>query len=181
MRKTTRYEIRQAEKLGVQVRMSTDQKDIKEFLELYTKTATRQKFVPHQGITEEFRAFAPTGRALLFLGYHEKKLLSGALILFVGNQAIYHHGASVYSKVPVSVYVQWKAMLEAKKRGAALYNFWGVAPENKPKHPWWGFSQFKKGFGGREMGFLHTQDLPTSPLYVFPWVVETIRRITRGY
>lgn len=181
MRKTTRYEIRQAQKLGVVVRQSVDEKDLREFLTLYGTTASRHGFVPHKGIVEEFRQFTARGEASLFLGYHEHALVSGALVLFCGKQAIYHHGASVPSRVPVSVLVQWEAICEAKKRGMALYNFWGIAPEGAARHPWRGITLFKKGFGGSELTVIHAHDLPTSPFYWLSWGVESIRRISRGY
>jgi lipid II:glycine glycyltransferase (peptidoglycan interpeptide bridge formation enzyme) len=181
MRKTTRYEIRQAQKLGVNVKVSKDAKDVSAFLGLYGKTATRHGFIPHKGLKEEFLVFNKQNKAQLFLGYYEGALVSGAIVLFVGSQAIYHHGASILSKAPVSALVQWSAIVEAKKRGMKVYNFWGIAPEDKKNHPWRGITLFKKGFGGREVNFLHAQDLPVSPLYFVSFLVEYVRRLVRGY
>lgn len=178
MRKTTRYLVRQSEKSGVEVKIASD---MSEFLHLYHETSTRQHFVPHTGIAEEFSIFSETGHTLLLLGYHEKILLSAALIIFFGKQAIYHHGASIPSKIPVSYAIQWRAIQEAKKRGCALYNFWGIAEESNARHPWHGLTLFKKGFGGHEMEFMHASDLPISPLYMIPYTVETIRKIRKGY
>jgi lipid II:glycine glycyltransferase (peptidoglycan interpeptide bridge formation enzyme) len=181
MRKSTRYEVRQAVKLGVRVRATTSVKDLDAFLSLYEKTASRQGFVAHRGVQEEFAYFAPRGQAALFLGYVGDELRSGALVLFWGDQAIYHHGASVPSREPVSAAVQWEAIREAKTRGMNIYNFWGIAPEGKGRHPWHGITSFKKGFGGQQIVYLHAQDLPVSPLYLVNWTVETARRISRGY
>jgi len=181
MRKTTRYEVRQAEKLGVKVIHSTDAKDLASFFLLYQVTSTRQGFVPHQGIGEEFEIYALQKKALLLLGQYEGKILAGAVILFYGNQAFYHHGASLVTKIPVSYLVQWEAIQEAQKRGMKVYNFWGIAPEDKPNHPWRGITLFKKGFGGREIKYIHAHDLPISPWYPFSRSVETIRRIRKGY
>ncbi len=181
MRKTTRYEIRRAEKLGVEVVVSQKDDGVAAFLELYKKTSKRHGFVPHHAVAEEFSIFSKNGRALLLAGFYEGKLLAGAVVLFYGNQAIYHHGASLPSKVPVSYLVQWRAIMEAKKRGMKLYNLWGIAPDDKQNHPWRGITLFKKGFGGREISYIHAHDYPTSPLYVVPHTIETIRRLTRGY
>lgn len=181
MRKTTRYEIRQAQKLGVTVRVTQEAKDLSAFLGLYGKTASRHGFVPHTGIEEEFRLFSAQNKAQLLLGFYEGALVSGAIVLFVGHQAIYHHGASVLSRAPVSALVQWSAIVEAKKRGMKVYNFWGIAPEDKKNHPWRGITLFKKGFGGREVNYLHAHDLPISPLYAISWLVESVRRLVRGY
>lgn len=181
MRKTTRYEIRRAQKLGVEVVASTNPKDLDTFLQLYDETAKRQGFVPHRGIREEFMVFQKAGKALLLLGLHQKSVLAGAMILFYGNSGIYHHGASLPTPIPASYLVQWEAIAETKKRGLSVYNFWGIAPENTPRHPWWGLTLFKKGFGGREIISMHAQDLPVSPLYMIPRAIETVRRWAKGY
>ena len=181
MRKTTRYELRHAQKLGVVIEQSTEPKDLDAFFELYKETSDRHGFVPHQGIREEFEVYAGQNKAVLLLGKHEGKTLAGAIILFYGNQGIYHHGASLSSKIPASYLVQWEAIRQAKNRGMNVYNFWGIAPENKIKHPWRGITLFKKGFGGREIEYIHAHDLPISPLYVVSRFVETVRGQLRGY
>lgn len=181
MRKTTRYEIKRATKLDVKVYSTMDPKYLKEFFDLYEKTSTRHGFVPHSGIREEFELFAKKKQAILYLGKHEGNTIAAAIILYFGNQAIYHHGASLSSKAPVSYAVQWEAIQDAQKRGMKVYNFWGIAPETSPKHPWRGITLFKTGFGGRLVEHLHAQDLPVSPLYRIPRTIETVRRILRGY
>jgi lipid II:glycine glycyltransferase (peptidoglycan interpeptide bridge formation enzyme) len=181
MRKTTRYEVRKGEKLGVTVRETKDVSDLKQFYSLYEATSKRQGFVVHTSITEEFEAFAKEDKALLFFGSHEKKILAGAIILFYGGQAIYHHGASLSSKIPASYVVQWKSILEAKKRGIKVYNFYGIAPDDKPNHPWRGITLFKKGFGGREINYIHAHDFPVSPMYIVPKTIEAVRTKMRGY
>lgn len=181
MRKTIRYEIRKGIKDGVEVFSTTNSANLTDFFDLYSATSTRQGFVPHTGIREEFEVFAKAKQAMLYVGKFEKKTTAAAIILYYGHQAIYHHGASVQTSVPVSPLVQWEAILDAKKRGMKVYNFWGIAPENSPKHPWRGITLFKKGFGGRELRYSHAQDIPISPLYIIPRAIETVRRLMRGY
>lgn len=181
MRKTTRYEIRRSEKFSIEVIRSNTQKDLHDFLSLYEKTSQRHEFVPHKGINEEFEVFGRGGLAQLYLARHEGEILAGAIVLWYGNQAIYHHGASVTSRIPGSYAIQWQAILDAKKRGIKLYNFWGIAPEDKLHHPWRGITLFKKGFGGRIVEYIHAQDLPVSIWYPFSRAVEAIRRIRKGY
>ena len=181
MRKTTRYEIRKSEKLLVEVSRSNDPKGLRDFLSLYAKTFQRHEFVPHKGIGEEFEIFGKSGRAQLYLARHEGEILAGAIVLWYGNQAIYHHGASVSTRVPASYAIQWQAIIDAKKRGIKLYNFWGIAPDNKPNHPWRGITLFKKGFGGRIVEYIHTQDLPVSVWYPWSRAIEAVRRIRKGY
>jgi len=178
MRKTTRYLIRQAEKQGVVIQ--TNQK-IEDFLKLYQETAERQRFVPHRGIAAEFAEFSRRGEAELLVAYHSSQPLAAALLLYFGKQAIYHHGASVASKVPASYLLQWEAIKKAKKRGLAWYNFWGIAPEDKPDHPWQGITLFKKGFGGELRSFVHAHDLAISPLYRVSAAIEAVRKRLKHY
>ncbi len=183
MRKTTRYLIRKGEKQGFEIIKTQNPADISSFLTLYQKTAQKHGFVPHRGIKEEFKIFTADNQALLFLAKFKKKVISGALILFYGNQAVYHHGATdpEYDEFSPSYFLQWEAIKETKKRGKKFYNFWGIAPDDKPNHPWKGLSLFKKGFGGRREEFLHAQDLPLKPNYWLTWTIETLRRIVKGY
>jgi lipid II:glycine glycyltransferase (peptidoglycan interpeptide bridge formation enzyme) len=174
MRKTTRYEIKRAQKLGVTIHTG-----FKDFLSLYKETSRRQGFVGHSGIKEEIALFAQD--ALVLNASYEGKTLASAIILFWGDEAIYHHGASLPGKIPASYLLQWEAIREAKKRGKKVYNFWGIAPEDNLNHPWRGLTLFKTGFGGRQMRYMHAMDLPISPLYVIPKIIETIRKRLKGY
>jgi lipid II:glycine glycyltransferase (peptidoglycan interpeptide bridge formation enzyme) len=81
----------------------------------------------------------------------------------------------------VNYLLQWEAIKEAKKRDKSIYNFWGIAPDTKRRHPWQGLSLFKKGFGGRLVEYLHAKDLPLSPLYFATYCYETLRKWKKGY
>lgn len=172
MRKTTRYEIKHAQQ--VHVEKSTD---IRRFLRLYDVTSQRHNFVQHRGIQEEFE----TLDCALYVASYGGKDIAAALIAYFGGEAIYHHGASIPTKIPASYALQWHAIREAKSRGMKVYNFWGIAPNDNESHPWWGLTVFKKGFGGREVRYVHAQDLPVSPFYVIPKTIERIRKRLKGY
>ena len=181
MRKATRYEIRKSQKDGVEISASRDARYLKEFDALYKETSGRHGFVPHEGIAEEFTTFGKRNQAMLYLGSFHKKIYASAIILYYGKQAIYHHGASSLSPVPISAAVQWRAICDAKNRGMNVYNFWGIAPEDSPKHPWRGITVFKKGFGGHIVEHMHAFDIPISPLYALTRIVDLVRKYKRGY
>lgn len=183
MRKTTRYLVRKATSLPIDIKVTVEEGDFKKFLDLYEETSKRHSFTPHRNLREEFFIFTKDGQAKLFLATYKKKLLSGALIIFYGNQAVYHHGASsdTHKEIPASYLVQWEAIREAKRQGKKLYNFWGVVPENKPNHPWQGLTLFKTGFGGRRLDFIHAQDLPLSPWYFKTYLIESTTKLLKGY
>lgn len=183
MRKTTRYLVKKAQGMPIDITVTVSEKDFDEFFRLYTATSQRHSFVPHRGLREELEIFAKDHNAKLFLARYEGKLIAGALVIFYGNQAVYHHAASdsTYRDVPAAYLLQWEAIKEAKKQGKVLYNFWGVVPPEKPKHPWQGLTLFKTGFGGRRINFIHAQDLPLTPRYWKTYIIETLWRIKRGY
>lgn len=184
MRKTTRYELKKAGLLNIEVKTSKDPHEIRNFYNLQLDTAQRQKFIPFslEFLYEQFKAFAQNDLALLFSAFHKKTLLAQAFVIFYGQEAVYHYGASTTEgrKYPGSYLIQWEAIREAKKRGLRRYNFWGVAPENRSNHRFYGVSVFKRGFGGEDIEYLHAQDFVINkPKYLFNWIIEQTRKKIR--
>ncbi|MCK4525528.1 MAG: peptidoglycan bridge formation glycyltransferase FemA/FemB family protein [Candidatus Andersenbacteria bacterium] len=184
MRKTHRNLIRRAAKEDVKIIQSTDEEYLKAFYDIHMETVRRHKFVPfpYDYIKSETDAFKNDDQISIFSAKYKGEIISSAIIIFYGEQAFYHHGSSSskYYKIPSSYLNLWEAIKEAKKRGKKKFNFYGIV-ENKPKHPWAGLSKFKKGFGGHQEELLHCQDLPLNRKYAITWVVETIRKVRRGY
>ncbi|MCR4263500.1 MAG: peptidoglycan bridge formation glycyltransferase FemA/FemB family protein [Candidatus Roizmanbacteria bacterium] len=178
MRKNTRNLIRKGLKMGIQVEKSAD---ISTFLKLYSETFSRHDFIPHQAIEDEFNVFSKMRRAELLISKYEKIPIAAAIVSYFGNQALYRHGASIKSTIPAAYVLQWEIIKRTKRRGLPYYNLFGIAETDRTDHPWWGLTLFKKGFGGQTKKYLHAHDLPLSPLYWFNYLVETIRRIRKGY
>lgn len=176
MRKSHRYLVRKALGMNIEVIKSNNVQDLDQFLPLYKHLSERKHFVAHRGLREEFETFAKDNEALLFLAKYEDKIIAGAFIDFVGNTAVYHHGSSdaTYRNIPASYVLQWEAIKEAKKRGKLVYNFWGIAPPNTPKHPWNSITLFKTGFGGDYEYFLPTIDLPLNIFYWKNYLIDWI-------
>lgn len=185
MRKTTRYEIKKAISQKIYVVTSKDLNLIRGFYELQLETAKRQGFVPfpYNYLYEQFRIFAGVNKALIYSAYFGKKLLAQAVIIFYGHEAVYHYGVSTYEgrNYPGSYLIQWEAIKEAKKRGLKRYNFWGVAPLDKPGHRFYKISIFKRGFGGGDVQYLHARDLIINyPRYLLSFSVESLRKKVRN-
>lgn len=193
MRKTMRNSIRRAEKANVTIRMSTDIKDVEEFINIHRDTVTRHKFTPYSNtyFRSQMKSFLHDDHVALFLAEFRGRTIAAAMIMFYGNMASYHHGASLtqYVKIPSSYLLQWTAIQEAKRRGCEKYNFWGVVPKGKElspilkrKHPFAGVTTFKTGFGGEQFDLLHCQDYPLSMKYnLFTKPIEIARRYKRGF
>lgn len=187
MNKNHRNLIRRCQKEGVRIEISYDKADLAEFNKMLDITSKRHNFFrfSKQYVENEFSAYAPRHESAVFRAYlADGRLDSSAVIFFYGNMAAYRHGASLGldNKVPTSYLLQWHALQEAKKRGILWYNFWGIAPDGADKkHPFFGITHFKKGFGGFKKDLLHCQDIPVSRWYWINWIIETGRRIKRGF
>ncbi len=184
MKKNHRNLIRRAAKDGVTVSRSVEQDALRTFYDIHMETVQRHGFVPFSFdyIRHELECFKTDDRINIFNASYQGKVISSAIVVFYGNEAFYHHGASSSenARIPSSYLALWEAIREAKRRGLSKFNFYGIV-ENKPKHPWYGLSHFKKGFGGYETRLVHCQDLPLGTRYYLAFVIETVRKIKRGY
>jgi len=69
-----------------------------------------------------------------------------------------------FRHLPATVALLSTALFDAKDLGLKNFDFWGIAPEDAPKtHPWYGFTEFKKSFGGHEVKYCGTYDLIFQP------------------
>src|SRR5581483_1825313 len=82
MRKTTRYQIRQAQKLGVEVTSQIDPKKLDIFHHLMKETAARQGFSPQakRYLTIQFENLSALGIEKLYLAIYQGKVLAAAII-----------------------------------------------------------------------------------------------------
>lgn len=184
MRKSTRYEIRKAQKMGVAVEVSTDPNDIDEFYMVQLQTAKRQRFVPFSRdfLKKQFVAFVQSEKVFLYKSYYEGTLLAMAFVIFDAAEGVYHYGASTEDgrRAPGAYLIQWEAICEARRRGCLRYNFWGVTPEGVTDKRFSSISLFKRGFGGEDVAYLPAQDMIISPLpYYINYVIERIRHYRR--
>lgn len=185
MRKTTRNLIRKGEKLGIVVKHATDFELFEDFTKVYLDTVKRQQWNAYSTnyIEKEYRIFCDAGKADMFVAYYQNKPLAAAVFIRHEKQIIYHFGGSVteFRDIPSAYLLHWEAIKLFKSEGYSLYNFWGVSPADKPKHPWYGLSLFKRGFSVVELSFVHSQDLDLKPFAKLTHIFELIESVRRGY
>jgi len=183
MRKNTRYSIKKAGKDGIVTVFSKDKNDIKQFCDFQNDLAKRHRFVPfsYDFLFNQFSAFLGDDQVLLIHSFKDDILLASAFIIFYNSEAVYHYGISTpeNGKLPGSYACQWAAIREAKKRGITKYNFWGIAPEEEKNHRFTGVSIFKRGFGGGEVQYLPSHDIPLSAKYNLTSSFEFLRKKMR--
>jgi len=184
MRQRLRRALRKAEKHGIEVETSIDPARMKEFYDIQVQTAGRHQFVAFSEdfLTKQFTAFAKDNSAVLYTARHNGEILAQNFMIFYGNEASYHYGASTQlgTKLSGAPLLHMQAMRDARKRGIKRYNFWGIVDEDDTKHRFYGVSVFKRGFGVDELRYVPAHDLIINkPGYLKTWLIETIRRKIR--
>lgn len=182
MRRQTRYEVRRADKVGIVVSSSNDEKMFEEFHKVQAETARRQNFVPPslKTLLAEKEAFGDN--IIIYKATLKNEPVAYGLIIKNGLEADYYEAASTLlnRKMPGAYALLWQAMKDLKKAGFSRFNLWGIAPENQPNHRYAGVTTFKTGFGGEVVEFVPAHDLVISKMrYAADFAFETMRKKKR--
>lgn len=164
-----RNPINGTERRGLAVRLGEGAKDLDRFLEFMYATAVRTGFRPHSDdyFRMLVRVLEPAGALKQFVIEHEGRPVAAALSFDYAGTRAYAHAASdpEARKLNMMASLVWWMMMDAKDQGFKRFDLWGIAPEGAPKsHPWAGFTQFKRGFGGQEEAHVGTWELPLKPV-----------------
>lgn len=163
MHHKTRYNIRLAEKKGLKLEES---ENVKDFWKLLKKTAKNDNFSTHsQGYYEKLIGFFSADKELktkMVFEMSEGKALSGAILLTFGDTVYYLHGAMDrdYKNWMAPYLMHWEIIKWAKAQGYHYYDFWGIDAKR-----WPGVTRFKLGFGGREVEYPGSFDMPVSKFW----------------
>lgn len=176
-----RRKLRKAEKAGIQIETSQDPQIIDTFYQLEVAHAKRQQFVAFSKdyLKKQFTAFAQNDEAIMYTAKLNNEILAQNFMIFYGNEASYHYGASSelgtkYSAAPL---LHLAAMEEARKRGITRYNLWGIVGPEEKSHRFYGVSEFKRSFGCEELKYTPAHDLVLNPAkYQITKIVETARK-----
>lgn len=120
-------------------------KNIKSFSEEYLKQELSQDF------------------ATLYMAKYHDKVIAAILVFDDAETRYYIQAASdkSYAKLNANGIVTIQAILDAYDKGLYAFDFWGIAPDGADeKHPWFGFTTFKKSFDGHPKYYSGTYDIP---------------------
>lgn len=155
MKPKTRYNVRLAEKHGVRIFTTNEEKYQKTFLDLIQATAKRQGILTHpKSYYQQFLAVFPRESYALFVAEYAGEVLAANTVIFSGDTAVYLHGGTsdAHREVMAPFRLQWEQMRAAKGRGCTQYDFGGVSTNSKLKtrnsklNSWAGITRFKIGF-----------------------------------
>lgn len=168
MKPVNRNLYRNIHKKGVTFRSSQDPAEISVLLTFLHLTAARNGFKPQSDeyLSQVARSLMPAGAATLFIAELEGEPIAAALAYDSADTRTYAHAAldDTHRKLSAGIPLLVTLMADAKDKGLQHVDLWGVAPADQPDHKWAGFTSFKKSFGGREIAYPGTWDLPVKKL-----------------
>ena len=163
MKPKGRYNIKQASKRGVETVSGTSPEFIEEFYNLFELTCMRHRFTGENldFFQDLVRCLSPEGMARVYLSRYRGVVTSAAIMIFYGRTATYlYGGSSPFLPQSMSSYdLHWTAIRDAREAGCCSYDFYGIAPDDNPLHPYVKFTAFKKKFGGRLSNNAGAQDV----------------------
>jgi len=171
MHKKHRYNVRHAQKKGVVVRESIDDKDFDLFFKLYDETGKRQKFFSRSRnyLEKVWKTFREADCSYLLIAEYEGKPLSAWLLIVYDGVLYYPYGGSTEEdrEVQSSCLLGWEAIRFGKKMGCTLFDMWGATEDMTDKDdPYYGFSVFKEKFGGKHVTYIPSYDyVINEPVY----------------
>ena len=181
MHPKTRYNIRLAEKHGVQIQEDTSDTAFIEYLRLEKETTERQKFFAHspQYHKTMWRIMHEAGIAHLFTATYQGETLA-SWIVFVNDGVMYYpYGASSrnHREVMAPNLLLWELVKWGKTQQLHSFDLWGaMGPEPDEHDPWYGFHRFKSGYNPEYVKFIGSFDFVLQPfLYFLYTIADTVR------
>ncbi len=168
----TRYNIRLAQRSGVEVEEDNSDEAFEKYLKLTEETVRRQGFYAHTRRYHElmWNFLHPAGIAHLLVAKYKNEIIT-TWILFVWKEFLYYpYGASTekYKNVMANNLMMWEAIRFGKKLGLSTFDLWGREIGK-------GFTRFKEGYNPNVIEFLGTWDLVTSSFYPLYRIAEKLR------
>jgi len=181
MKPKTRYNVRLAEKKGVEIIEDSTENGFEEYWELTEETSARQVFYAHDRKyhLKMWQALKKAGIAYLFKAVYKKKTLTTWIVFVLNGILYYPYGASSskHRELMASNLMMWKVILFGKKLKLKRFDMWGsLGKIADKKHAWYGFHKFKEGYGGELVEMTGSWDLVINP--VLYWIyrgVELVR------
>ena len=181
-----RYNIRVAQKHGVEVVEDNSDEAFKGYVRLTHETTTRQKFYAHtdsyhkkQWETLPHKVANNTLSSHLLLARYNGKVLTSWIVFIFKDKLFYPYGASSseHRETMSSNFMMWEAIRFGKKHNLTSFDMWGaLGPYPDTKDSWYGFHRFKLGYGGDLVEFIGSYDLVINPsLYQLYKLADKVR------
>ncbi|PIU63713.1 MAG: methicillin resistance protein [Armatimonadetes bacterium CG07_land_8_20_14_0_80_59_28] len=178
MKAKTRYNLRLAERKGVEIIDDCTEDDLQTFYNILLETAQRDRFTvrSYPYFQSLWQNLVGSGLGRLFIARHGNETLAGTLAFILGKQCWYVYGASSnrHRNLMPNYLIQWRMMQWAKDQGCVVYDFRGVSPEREGvplDDHLAGLNRFKTGFGAEYVEYIGEFDLPLSRFWYPLWTI----------
>lgn len=172
MKQKTRYNLRLAEKKGVEV-VEAEDTDLDTFYELYRTTGERDQFFVQskQVYADMFRLFRESGNFGMLFARYQGEIIAAVTLVRLGTTCWYLQGASSnhYRNLMAPYLLQWHGIQRAKHWGCTLYDFRAIPDLLREDQDMWGVYRFKEGFGGYHFTTLDTYSAAIHPTLFGLW------------
>lgn len=159
---------RQLDKRGFSFEAFYDVDNMNDFLAMMQLTSRRAQAVFREAdyLKTLIKTLGPTKHAGVLYALNQGKRLSGVLYFddLVGKTRYYMYAGSLDEarKVNGNAAALLHLFFDAKNIGMERFDFFGVSPAQDKNHRWAGFSKFKRDFGGVDVQFSGTWELPVN-------------------
>lgn len=173
MHSKTRYNFKVSQKHGVVVIEDNSKEAFEKYLDLMNETTKRQNYFAHSEKYHRlmWEVLQSAGIAHLLKAVYGGKILA-CWILFVWKDTLYYpygSSSSEHKNVMGPYATMWEAIQFGKSLNLKYFDLWGSDDKK-------GYTKFKEGFGGKNVEFLDTWDLPISrKLYYTYRIAEELR------
>lgn len=144
----------------ISVRTSKNPADMEIFFKFYESVAAKDNFQTNERKYLENQL--KFGFATLYIAEFQQTPIA-ATIMYTGDDACYYAYAGAdyeFRKKEGGAILLTQMIFDAKAAGKKILDFWGITTSDDPNDPWAGFTKFKKSFGGHQIDYAGTYDIP---------------------
>lgn len=168
MHPKTRYNIKIANRYGVEIKEFTNDKGFEIYLKLLFDTTKRQGFYLHSQKYHRdlWKILKKTKIPHIMLASYQKKFLSAFMLFKLKDQLFYPYGASLDTnrEVMAPTLMMWESIKLGKKLKCKIFDMWGsLGSDAKEGDTGFGFHRFKQGFNGHLFEYVGTYDYVINP------------------
>lgn len=173
--------IRKAKRDGVEISFSKDRNDWELFHKYLTESGKRKSFEVRskEYFLNMYDTLSEDNIVRLGMAKRDGHILAMILIAVDSNEisCLYSAQTDIDTKLRAPLLLRWECMLMGQREGIKRFNNWGVLPESKykPNNPGYGYSQYKRSFGG------YLEQLERTYEYPYDKLKNTLQRIYDWY
>ncbi|PRI12108.1 lipid II:glycine glycyltransferase FemX [Leucobacter massiliensis] len=155
---------RNAAKKGLRVEASSDPAEVEHLIRLLAEVSARTGMHAHRAdyLRATARVLLPLQAGRVYLLRSGTEVIAASLIFDDPDCRYYAHGATstAHRRLSPGTVMVGQMIEDACASAQTSFDLYGVVPPEVRDHPWTGFSDFKRSFGGRQRDYAGTWEFP---------------------